>query len=275
MLDKDQRATYRKDGFLVITSYFTRAQIDCLAEELVALEKQDRSGRIVERSGEPNSIYITEEEPALFAFTKQPRLTACAQDLLDGPVYLHQAKLNSKVAFRGSAVEWHRDFDFWSRLDGMPDSAALTVAVFIDAVDENNAPLLLIPGSHTSLAPAASACRAPNNTGGEADLANVGSWTGAVRAGESTVVGDLKYVADTRHVVEPIVALKGGIGTVVFFHSNLIHGSGCNMSPRGRRMLFCSFNRISNSLQPVHNPRPSYIANRDFTPLLAEGHEVP
>ncbi|MGH8887088.1 MAG: phytanoyl-CoA dioxygenase family protein [Egibacteraceae bacterium] len=211
----------------------------------------------------------------MFAFTKQPRLAACAYDLLGGPVYLHQAKLNSKVAFRGSAVEWHRDFDFWSQLDGMPDSAATTAAVLIDAVDEYNAPLLLIPGSHTSPALGASAYRTANNTEGGTDLANVGSWIGATRAGDSTVVGDLKYVVEDRHVVEPILALKGDMGTVVFFHSNLIHGSGCNMSPRGRRMLFCSFNRTSNSLRPVRNPRPPHIANRDFTPLLTEETEAP
>lgn len=275
MLDRSQHDTYQKDGFLIKSGYFSPARIDSLAAEIVTLEGKDRSGRIVERSGEPNSIYITEQEPALYAFATQPRLAALAGDLLQAPVYLHQAKLNSKVALRGSAVEWHRDFDFWNRLDGMPDSAALTVAVFIDAVDAHNAPLLLIPGSHLSQAAGTDEEAAgAQGAQGEADGANVGSWVGAERAGESTIVGDLKYVVGAQEIVEPIIAAQGEVGTAVVFHSNLIHGSGCNMSPRGRRILFASFNRASNALRPVQNPRPPYIANRNFTLLPADGQET-
>ena len=64
-----------------------------------------------------------------------------------------------------------------------------------------------------------------------------------------------------------IVAAKGAPGFVVFFHGNTLHASAGNLTPVDRLSIFISYNTVANALQPVANPRPAFISERDFTPL--------
>ena len=70
--------------------------------------------------------------------------------LVDGPVYMHQYKVNAKAAFDGDVWQWHQDYGTWARDDGMPAPRAMNIAVFVDDVTAANGPLLFIPGSHKS-----------------------------------------------------------------------------------------------------------------------------
>ena len=60
---------------------------------------------------------------------------------------------------------------------------------------------------------------------------------------------------------------KGAAGTVVFFHPEIVHGSGTNMSPYDRRLLLLTYNESSNLPCPSSAPRPEYLVGRDITPL--------
>ena len=64
-----------------------------------------------------------------------------------------------------------------------------------------------------------------------------------------------------------IVAVKGGAGFVLFFDGNLFHASSNNLSPRDRLSVFVSYNSVENALAEVRNPRPEFIASRDFRPI--------
>ena len=91
------------------------------------------------------SVYGSHETNALFRrLCHDSRLVEPAMQLLDGPVYLHQLKVNAKLGMVGDVWEWHQDFIFWLREDGMPRPLALTAAVFMDDVNEFNGPLLFI-----------------------------------------------------------------------------------------------------------------------------------
>ena len=71
------------------------------------------------------------------------------------------------------------------------------------------------------------------------------------------------------------VAITGRPGTVVFFHGNMIHGSGHNMSPRHRWQVYLVYNALSNVLGPVPKPRPDYQANRKIERLkVSEGRSL-
>ena len=64
------------------------------------------------------------------------------------PVYMHQFKINGKMAFDGDVWQWHQDYGTWKNDDQMPEPRATNVAIFLDEVNEFNGPLMFIPGSH-------------------------------------------------------------------------------------------------------------------------------
>ena len=63
-------------------------------------------------------------------------------------LYMHQFKINGKMAFDGDVWQWHQDYGTWKNDDLMPEPRAMNVAIFLDEVNEFNGPLMFIPGSH-------------------------------------------------------------------------------------------------------------------------------
>jgi ectoine hydroxylase len=79
---------------------------------------------------------------------RHPRLIEPVEQLLGGPVYIHQFKINAKAAFDGDVWQWHQDYGTWQRDDDMPEARAMNMALFLDDVTEFNGPLMFIPRSH-------------------------------------------------------------------------------------------------------------------------------
>ena len=69
-------------------------------------------------------------------------------ELFGEAVYMHQFKINGKMAFDGDVWQWHQDYGTWQNDDLMPTERAMNVAIFLDDVNEFNGPLMFIPGSH-------------------------------------------------------------------------------------------------------------------------------
>ena len=62
----------------------------------------------------------------------------------------------------------------------------------------------------------------------------------------------------------------GPAGSALWFDSNIMHGSGNNITPFPRSNIFLVFNSVENTLSEPFRagaPRPNYIATRDTTPL--------
>jgi ectoine hydroxylase len=79
---------------------------------------------------------------------RHPRMVGPVMDLFDEEVYMHQFKINGKMAFEGDVWQWHQDYGTWLNDDMMPTERAMNVAIFLDDVNEYNGPLMFIPGSH-------------------------------------------------------------------------------------------------------------------------------
>ena len=79
---------------------------------------------------------------------RHPRMIQPVEDLLQEKLYMHQFKINGKMAFEGDVWQWHQDYGTWFNDDLMPSARAMNVAIFLDEVTEFNGPLLFIPGSH-------------------------------------------------------------------------------------------------------------------------------
>jgi ectoine hydroxylase len=63
------------------------------------------------------------------------------------------------------------------------------------------------------------------------------------------------------------VPVTGPPGTVVFFHCNILHASGHNLSKRARWHVFMVYCCVANRPQDVPNPRPEWVRSRKWRPL--------
>ena len=181
------------------------------------------------------------------------------EDLFGEAVYMHQFKVNGKMAFEGDVWQWHQDYGTWMNDDAMPTERAMNVAIFLDDVTDFNGPLMFIPGSHR---------RGVVDAKHDLTTTSYPLWTVdneliaqlVERAG-----GKGSFDAEGRFVPAGIVSPKGPAGSMILFHSCLVHASGSNLSPFNRVSVYLSLCAVSNHIRRFK--RPEYIAHRDFTPI--------
>lgn len=270
LLTEQLLCRYREEGFLFFPEFFPLAEIEALRAELPAIFAEDTPRRVLEEGGRVvRSVYASHLTNEVFRkLAEDPRLVSPAVKLLDSEVYIHQFKINAKAAFGGDRWEWHQDFVFWRKEDGMPSARVANVAVFLDEVNEFNGPLLLIPGSHRE-----EIIDVDGRT--EMPTAYHGSpaWI-------TNLTAQLKYALPhevIRRLVMQygIVAPKGAAGSVLIFHGNLVHSSVQNISPFERTLLCITYNSIYNTLPVREAARPQFLANRDYTPIKLKAGEHP
>ena len=189
-------------------------------------------------------------------------------------MYVYQFKLNVKAAFSGDVWQWHQDYIFWREGDGMAKPNALTVVIFLDDVTELNGPVFLVPGSHREGVIEPFAQTLNDNALMLDAYSNSPAWI-------SNLTATLKYTIDQQVLAELIsrygtVAPKGPAGSVLFSHSNLVHGSGTNISPRNRVLSLITYNSVKNVPRFPENRRPEFLASSDARPLepLEQGADM-
>lgn len=264
-LSEQQLETYQKNGFLILENYFSHTELDIIKAELPRLFAEDTPRRILERSGAVRSIFAPHTTNRIFWYlARLPRLVEPAKQILGSEVYIHQYKVNAKVALEGDQWEWHQDFLYWHKEDNMPTVRVLSAVLFLQDVNDFNGPMLVIPGSHKkgmiNLMPHEKF--RPRESTRNDIYQNKPSWT-------STLTADLKYKIDkdilARLVEENnIFSVKSTAGFVLLFHGNLLHASAGNLSPWDRFSVFITYNSVENTLGEVEKPRPEFIAHRDF-----------
>ena len=250
---------YRRDGFLLVPDLFSPAEVQAMKAELPALFAEDSPERVMEKeTGVVRSVYGSHRKSDVFArMVRDPRLLVPSQRLLDDEVYVHQFKVNAKLAFRGEVWEWHQDYIFWRNEDGMPTARVVTLALFLDEVNEFNGPLLFVPGSHRGgvIEPRGRKDAEQGEPSWKADVSATLSYT---------VQQDTLAELVAQH---GIVAPKGPAGSVLFFDGNVVHGSAPNMSPFDRMLALVTYNAVSNAPAHREKPRPEFLCSRDFTPV--------
>jgi ectoine hydroxylase len=260
--------SYRQTGFLVIKQLFCSSELNVLRAELPAIFGEDSARRVLEKGGAVRSVFASHLTNEVFDhMSRLERLVEPAKQLLESEVYIHQFKINAKVALEGDQWEWHQDFLYWHKEDNMPAPRVLTAVLFIEEVNEFNGPMLIIPGSHLEVVDVDVHQKHRGAGNGNGKHLAQPSWA-------TTLTADLKYKIDKdilRELVEKnsIRSITGPAGTVMFFHGNLFHASGNNLSPWDRFTVFVSYNSVENALEAKENPRPEFIAARDFRPITS------
>ena len=248
--------TFADDGLLIVHDGIKAADAALLLERVDKLH-QDPDSTAFEGDGvTPRALHGLQSDNTIFqSLVRLPALAKSAQHLLASEVYVYQFKINLKAAFVGEGWPWHQDYSFWSREDGMPTPRALTAAVFLDEVDEFNGPLYFIPGSHRS------GCL-------DEPIAEEQSTPQDWRRNFSS---RLPYQTNKEHVrrlalQSGMVAAHGRPGTVVFFDSNIVHSSPSNVSPVPRRVIFVTYNSVTNI--PCRLSRPEFLVSGNATSLI-------
>jgi L-proline 4-hydroxylase len=245
-LTSAQLTQFERDGYLFFPSLFSREEIQVLLNEVPHLYAQHRPENVREKGSDAvrtNFAAHMYSEP--FArLARHPRMVKPIMQIFGEAVYMHQFKINGKMAFEGDVWQWHQDYGTWRNDDLMPEARAMNVAIFLDDVNEFNGPLMFIPGSHRL-----------GVLDAEHDVTTTSYplWT----INHDTI----------RKLVERggIVAPKGPSGSMILFHSCLVHASTSNLSPWNRVSVYLSLCAVSNHIRRFK--RPEYIAHRDFTPI--------
>ena len=119
-------------------------------------------------------------------------------------------KVNMKSAEFGAPVEWHQDWAFYPHTN----QDVLAVGFLLDDMDEDNGPLMVLPGSHL---------------GPVHDHHANGAFCGAMDVEEAGV--DLSEAR----------TITGTAGSVTIHHARLVHGSALNRTDRQRRIMFVEY----------------------------------
>jgi ectoine hydroxylase len=245
-LTAEQLVQFERDGYLFFPSLFKPDEIKTLIDEVPALYRQQRPENVREKGSDAvRTNFAAHMYSAPFArLGRHPRMIKPVMQIFGESLYMHQFKINGKMAFDGDVWQWHQDYGTWKNDDQMPEARAMNIAIFLDEVNEFNGPLMFIPGSHKL-----------GVVDAKHDLSTTSYplWTI-----DNDTIG--KLVARGG-----IVSPKGPAGSMILFHSCLVHASTSNLSPWNRVSVYLSLCAVSNHIRRFK--RPEYIAHRDFTPI--------
>jgi ectoine hydroxylase len=259
-ITEDDLAGFGTSGFLAVSELLTPAEVDECLEELER-RGSDSPGAGDDRTSagphgdEVRTVFgIHSMDGPLGKLARDPRLADRARQILGSDVYVHQSRISYRPGFSGKGFYWHSDFEAWHVQDGMP--AMRAVGISINLADEypHNGSLMIMPGSHRTFVSCAMETQ-PRDDGEPL-------YRLEIRRPDNTSLATLGE--------NGIVQFPGKAGSAVIFDSNCMHGSVDNITPFPRSNVFIVFNSVENTLvEPFGpgDPRPEYIASRDFTPV--------
>ena len=251
-LTQSQIHQFEKDGYLFFPSLFTPQEIQSLNIAVPELYDREEAYNIRERGSRAvRTNFAAHMYSTPFGkLARHPRMVQPVEELLGEKLYMHQFKINGKMAFEGDVWQWHQDFGTWLNDDQMPTERAMNVAIFLDDVNAFNGPLMFIPGSHK---------KGVINAKHDLTTTSYPLWTL-----DNDAVSQLVTRSGNKN--GGIVSPTGPAGSMILFHSCLVHASGSNLSPWNRVSVYLSLCAVSNHIRRFK--RPEYIAHRDFTPII-------
>ena len=250
-LTAEQKEQFDRDGYLFFPGLFTPDETRTLTDAVPELYSRQEDYNVREKG--TNSVrtnFAAHMYSAPFArLGRHPRMIEPVEDLLGEKLYMHQFKINGKMAFEGDVWQWHQDYGTWKNDDLMPTERAMNIAIFLDEVNEFNGPLMFIPGSHK---------KGVIDASHDLTTTSYPLWT----VDNKLITQLVNRAGGTKG---GIVSPKGPAGSMILFHSCLVHASTSNLSPFNRVAVYLSLCAVSNHMR--RHKRPEYIAHREFTPI--------
>jgi len=225
VLNDEQVAFYRDEGYLCLPGLIDAPWIGKLKEGLAALVERSRTtsasdgtfdledGHTADNPRLRRIAYLDDLDPVFWDFAENSILPDVVADLVGPDVTFRECLCNYKWASGGQAVKWHQDIPFYPHTNLTP----MQVLVALEDVTPEQGPLKVIPRSH--LGPVF------DHYGPD------GGWTG--------------YIDEADHdniALDTARELTGIAGTVTIHHGVTVHGSRRNDSPFGRPVLILGYN---------------------------------
>jgi hypothetical protein len=223
---------YRSDGY-----YLARGLIpgELVGQAVQWLKNQDRQALAKSWTEQEPGVELAifsvihkgDHPPAVIA--NHPPMLDLAGKLIGAPVYIWSSKVNLKAAWAGTAEYYHQDFVYWKDR-GYPADRMMSCMVFLEPHSYENAGLCIFPGSHRN---------------GFIEHRNFINVNGLSKAMVPPATLDrLKRDCGWMKV-------EAQPGDVLYFHTNLVHGSGHNISPSSRMILLSQLNAVGNEPEGV------------------------
>ncbi|UFS97080.1 ectoine hydroxylase [Nocardia huaxiensis] len=260
-IETEQLAGFDTDGFTVFDGLLGRDEVVDFAAEVDRLTRDpelvlDERLVIEKGSNQVRSIFEVHQFSSMVAdLVRESRIAGLARQILGSEVYIHQSRINYMPGLSGAGFYWHSDFETWHAEDGMPAPRAVSLSIALTENYAFNGSLMLMPGSHRTFVPCQGATPAKH-------------YRESLREQQIGVPSgqDITELAAVRGITQ----FTGKPGSALLFDSNIMHGSANNITPFARSNIFVVFNSVENTLvEPfaADSPRPTYIADRSFTPL--------
>ena len=235
-MDKNaQKAFFYKEGYLVVEDLLSMEEIETCQSEIHRLhqfaagqesdaekEQADMARRHVqhepfakdEMQGDRLPVLRKAENTRQYSdvfrnLAQHPKLIAVVQELIGIDLLLFRSTLMFKPAFHGSSHGLHQDSAYWP----MEPPNLVTVSIALNDATPENGCFKVIPRSH---------------------LWGIQSW-GHIARKQGAELTERKEVAEQQMDV-PLSA-----GSVLFFHSLMVHGSGPNTTPKPRNTALYAY----------------------------------
>jgi len=212
-------AFYREHGYLVVPDVLRREEIDELRAVTDTMVNRARwmtasddvldldMGHTPEATRVRRIKNAAAAHPLYRRILHSPRLLGALTALLGPSLRILGGKVNIKAPRHGTPVEWHQDWAYYPHTN----DDLLAIGLPLDDMGIDNAPLLVLPGSH----------KGPIH-----DHRSGGVFCGAIDRQETPLD------------VAGAVAVTAPAGAMTVHHVRTVHGSDINRSDRPRRVLF-------------------------------------
>ncbi len=256
--------SYDRDGFLQIPGLLDAEEVARYWDELGRLStdpavKADERTVVEKSSDEVRSIFEVHKVSDVIAeLARDPRVLGRVRQLLGSEVYIHQSRINYMPGFKGNGFYWHSDFETWHAEDGLPAPRTVSLSLALTDNYPFNGGLMVMPGSQHTFVSCTG--QTPANHYKES----------LTEQEVGTPDRDTLRALAHRHGIDQFT---GPAGSALLFDANMMHGSGNNITPFPRSNIFIVFNSVDNvpgTPFAAPSPRPEWVANRDFTPVV--GH---
>jgi len=224
-LSWDQLAAYKRDGYLILTGFFSDEEINKLYHVAIGDNTIRRNAYDVnDGSGKKSklTLWFNPGNDIYGMVSRSTRMVDVARKLLDGeaPVCHFHSKLMQKEPVVGGAWEWHQDYGYWYKNEFLFPDQMISIMVAITEATQINGCLQVIRGSHKL---------------GRVEHGKAGEQVGA----------SIRYV-DLALKTLKLVQVELKPGDALVFHPNLLHRSDTNRSEQSRWSLISVYNRQSN-----------------------------
>ena len=222
-IDSNSLQRYAQDGYVLIENLFNEREVAALVEAVETGRRVADTTRASEDAdGRPSKLAIWQDigDDIWSDVSTCPRIVNTARILLGEELAFFHGKVMLKEARSGGAWEWHQDYGYWYRHQGFAFPHLISAFTALDPATRENGCLQVLRGSHVM---------------GRLEHGSTGTQTGIDN--------------DRLALVEPLferVHCEMSPGSVLFFHSNLLHSSAPNESDRPRRAFITCYNAVNN-----------------------------